>query len=404
MSSRVIVFAYHFPPENAIGALRPFRFYKYLTRRGVDCRLITAAAGASATGRCDEVQDPFQSQRNIANVIELGVRKVLLPGVVGIGWSRLARKAAERIIREQSNIPCVIFSTYPPLGAHLAAWRVSSRLHLPWIADFRDPLGGVWLDRFSTPARRRLVLDLERRIVKRCNFVLANTDTAADRLRALYPGCSEKIRVIWNGFDPEDRLCAGKLAPSARYIISHVGELYAGRTVGPIVESMMRLISSRRIHPKNLLLKLIGPADSDCLPSEHLLKSAVADGWLEFRNERISKEQANVVAAGSAGLLLLQPQSTLQVPAKLFDYLQLQRPILAFLPRNSPVERILSQSGILHRIIYTDSSLHERDDAIVEFLSLPNTHVSTNEWFETQFNVQHQTDMLHTLIDRCVSH
>ena len=56
----VLMFAYHFPPENAIGGVRPFRFYKYLSRQGLKCHVITAAAGAAdiAPG-ADSIPDLF---------------------------------------------------------------------------------------------------------------------------------------------------------------------------------------------------------------------------------------------------------------------------------------------------------------------------------------------------------
>jgi hypothetical protein len=39
----VLIFAYHFPPENAIGGARPFRFSKYLSGLGYTCRVFTTA-------------------------------------------------------------------------------------------------------------------------------------------------------------------------------------------------------------------------------------------------------------------------------------------------------------------------------------------------------------------------
>ena len=43
IASLVVLIAYHFPPDNAIGGARPWRFYKYLKRLGYECHVLTAA-------------------------------------------------------------------------------------------------------------------------------------------------------------------------------------------------------------------------------------------------------------------------------------------------------------------------------------------------------------------------
>jgi len=254
-----------------------------------------------------------------------------------------------------------------------------------------------------TSTRQKLLLGLEERIVRRARFVLANTDAAADRLRNLYPEYSEKVHLIWNGFDPEDRVRRQPSTTRPYKIISHVGELYTGRTVTPILESVARLIAQKRLRPEEIRFQLVGPTDVSCLPTGNLLNSALTEGWLELRNEMIPKKDANRIASDSDGLLLLQPQSTLQVPGKLFEYLQLGHPILAFLARQSPSERILSQSGVLYRAVYPDSTPSERDDRIAEFIALPRAHIIRNNWFEQHFNVERQTQLLHHLVQVCVN-
>jgi hypothetical protein len=395
----LIVFAYHFPPENAIGGLRPFRFCKYLQRRGVDCQVVTAAHGAAVNPGCEEVPDPFDSKHDLGKVVEMGIRKLFLPGAMGIRWSCQAREAAKHILQKRSGVGGVVFSSSPPLGSHLAAWQAVSRFHLPWIADFRDPIASHSSDRYSTFVR---LFDLERRIVRRSRFVLTNTDTSADRLRALYPEFADKVHLIWNGFDPEDRVRPEPVTARPYTLISHVGQLYLGRTATPIIESIARLISQKRLKSNDVRLRLIGPADISCLPPSSLLEDGMREGWLDLRNEKIPKLEADGITAGSDSLLLLQPQSTLQVPGKLFEYLQMRRPILAYLARESPSERILARSGVPYRCIYPDNSPAEQDRVVAEFLAMPKAEVATSPWFEEHFNAEYQTATLYDLLKRCI--
>src|ERR1700732_123572 len=124
----VLIFAYHFPPENEIGAARPYRFSKYLSKLGYTCRIFTAADKA---GRDDPsvvyVADPFVTgPRHSANwQFERAVRKIFLPGDTGLHWSYQAPRAVRAYVRARPGARVTIFSTFPPLGTHLAAWRVA---------------------------------------------------------------------------------------------------------------------------------------------------------------------------------------------------------------------------------------------------------------------------------------
>ena len=83
----VLIFAYHFPPEPKIGAARPFRFYKYLSRLGYACKIITAAPQAEPPPGVTYVPDPFETaqRRGFEWQLERAIRWGFLPGAVGMG-------------------------------------------------------------------------------------------------------------------------------------------------------------------------------------------------------------------------------------------------------------------------------------------------------------------------------
>ncbi len=139
----VLIFAYHYPPEDVIGAARPFRFAKYLSKLGYTCRIFTAA---EQIGRSDPdteyVPDPFitYSRRSLSWQLERAVRKLFLPGEMGMHWSYHASLAARTYMKTHPAACVTLFSTFPPLGPPLAAWQLARSKNLPWIADFRDPI------------------------------------------------------------------------------------------------------------------------------------------------------------------------------------------------------------------------------------------------------------------------
>ena len=108
----------------------------------------------------------------------------------------------------------------------------------------------------------------------------------------------------------------------------------------------------------------------------------------------VSKSEAEQITRSSDGLLIIQPHSAVQVPAKLFEYVQIGRPILAFVPRQSSIEGVLRRSGVPFRTVYADAPPEEFDEAMLEYLSIQSEAVTPSTWFEETFNAERQTAML----------
>jgi glycosyltransferase involved in cell wall biosynthesis len=402
MKERIVVmFAYHFPPENAVGGVRPYRFCKYLSRMGYRCHVITAAVQPTPPDvDIEYVPDPFTQgpRRAVGWQLERAARKLLLPGVTGIRWSRSACQAARSFLGANPNAEVTIFSTYPPLGTHLAAFQLARRNRLRWIADFRDPLGDNPSHTFLNTYQARVWRWLERTLLKAATVVIANTDAVAENWKRAYPDRSDRIHLIWNGFDPEDRVQPLPLPKRAYQRVSHIGELYQGRNVRPLLESVSRLVGAGRLDARRIRITLVGSVLNESVPGTAFVQRAKTEGWLELNSARIPHKEALTLAQTSDGLLLVQPHSKVQVPSKLFEYLQIGRPVLAFVPPDTPIERILKQSGVPHRCVYAGSSIQEMDDTVEGFFTLKPTPVPANAWFEQNFDAERQTRSLEMLI------
>jgi glycosyltransferase involved in cell wall biosynthesis len=397
----VLIFAYHYPPENAIGGMRPYRFCKYLSRLGYKCRVFTAAEQAGSNGENIEyVPDPFltRSRSSPSWQLERALRKFFLPGDMGMQWSFHASRAARAYLKTHASAHVTLFSTYPPVGPHLAAWQLARSQNLPWIADFRDPIPDGPNDKSLHRMQNRANRWLERSVAQQASAVIANTDAALAEWQRKFPSLNGRAHLIWNGFDPEERVAPLPAASGDCRVLSHTGELYGGRSVTPILESIARLLAAKRLPAGGVRVRLIGSAEPGTLPNREFLDRARSDGWLELVIRWIPKSEASQTAHSSDGLLLLQPQSATQVPAKLFEYLQIGRPILAFVQPDSPSARLLAQSGVPFRCVYPGSPPDVVDNTVAEFFSLPSEPVATSPWFEEHFNAGNQIHELDTII------
>ena len=392
--------AYHFPPHAAIGGARPYRFYKYLSRRGYDCHVLTAAKQPERDAAPDVqyVPDPLvlKPWRGVAWQAERIGWKFLLRAELMLGWSSAAYRAGAVFLANHVTRPAAVLSSGPPVGTHFAAGRLAQRFDVPWIADFRDPI--------DTSAGDQALLQnlvaprLEYSVLKNSTLALANTDTMRDRWMVRYPELQDKIHVLWNGFDPEDRIVQRPAPSRDRKILSHVGELYGGRDMRPILEAFERLIRKDQLQASRFCIRQIGPVEPGELPPQQFLDTAQTEGWLQLK-EPVAPPEARTLALESDGLLLIQPQTALQVPGKLFEYLRIGRPILAFIVKGSPVERILERSGVPYTCLYPEDSPAGKENKLREYLANLRPEPSgPSEWFQHTFDGARQAETLDRLI------
>ncbi len=445
---RVLMLAYYYPPQNAIGAARPYRFARYLRRLGTSVSVICSpvpkpgsrygerpadlAPQASRDTRDDTVpeseppairvpdaslmhdpqwpnvtsrepQRPDVTSREplrldaTSRVLQV-IQRLLLPYDDRLTWLPYACAAASR----ELTAGTVVLSTHPPVVTHLAALALKQRSGRPWIADFRDPLWG-------NPSRRSFragLIDrvIERMVIHNADAVIANTDASAAMLARRYPAFAGKISTIWNGFDPEDRMEPLPHADRVRRIISHVGSLYGSRTPLPFVACLNRLIASGAIQHSSIQFRQFGYSDPECLDlTDPIYQSLQAHGCLQAVTHIIPQHAARQEMLTTDWLLLLDMNEVnpgLQVPAKTFEYIRACRPILALTTPGSSTERVLALSGIPHTCIEFDADPDRFDAAVLAFLRLPFTEIAPSPQFWCEFDACRQTATLSALIER----
>ncbi len=386
---RVLMIAYAFPPEHIVGAIRPSRFARSLPAFGYEVLVLTASA--QPPGGPDYVYHVPQ-RRTFSEKV---VRKFFLPGEDAIPWVGPAFRAAARL--HAASPFSAVFSTSPPSPVHLVAMRMKYRYRIPWIADFRDPMRGCsarasrafpYIDRIFEPM-----------IFRHADALIANTDSVAALWNARYPQWAHKITAIWNGFDPEEAVAPLPIPSRPYRVLGHFGEIAAFRHPGVLLASLERLISAGRLDPASIRLRLAGPMDA---PGDAQSFSALLGRGVIEVSPLPPFAQASALMAESDYLLVIDFTAGapgLQVPSKLYTYIRIGRPVLTITSRHSPVERILSCSGIPHACIYPDSPPEDIDARVLDFLSLPSEPVRASDWFWNNFDCTRQARTLASIID-----
>jgi glycosyltransferase involved in cell wall biosynthesis len=399
--SPLVMFCYFFTPENVTGVSRPTRFVKYLPLNGFQPLIITKSQQLEPSSNVHCVPDTVRADidttgrhKSAAAYFELIARRVFLGGEDGLAWSRKASAKAHELL--SSDAVPLVYSTSPPLSAHFAALQLKMKRRIRWVADFRDPL---WGNPFRSKAPINVDAVLEKLIFDKADLVIANTDTVADMWRARHPQHEHKIRLIWNGFDSECMLKPAAIPQRPFRMLVHAGSLYGGRNPALLLRSVSRLIERQVLDPATFRIVLVGPvAGGEFIRADKVVADRLASlGVLDLRPVMIPRGEAYRLMAEADGQLLIDLNgygAALQVPAKLFEYMQFGRPVLALTTRKSPSDRILAQSGLEYRSLYLDDREEMVDRKVMQFLNIPTTAVFPRPEVLSQFDACNQVRRL----------
>jgi Glycosyl transferase 4-like domain len=233
LARHVLIICYDYPSIAAAGVIRTYQFAKGLKDFGwqpviltaqpssidhednieasdgnLHCPKITAAASRMPVSfRNDHhaARKPLEraapkSKGRLKRLVRFATQLAVPDGK--IGWLLPAVKCGLKIASDYPIRLC--FSVSPRPTAHLAAYWLARRLHIPWVADFALP----WSDAYWLADRPHLLgwLDqqLEALVVRSAQHVTVAYTDLARRMSARYGrACEARISVIATGFTEE---------------------------------------------------------------------------------------------------------------------------------------------------------------------------------------------------------
>jgi hypothetical protein len=399
--TRLLLLSYTFPPDKTPAAVRPGQLFRYLPEFGYQPLAVACANPESPTGDSFVYRTPSEVVRpavKLASAFARSFERYAGPYNDRLPWAPHAVATALALLKKEKVE--AIYSTSPFLAAHFAALWLKKRTNLPWIADFQDPV-------CDNPTRtRRWIYPydplFERAVFQNATSIVANTDTVAAEWRKRFPREAGKISVLWNSFDPVEEIQARQAPARPHRVMAHVGDLYGDRRLGQLFSAVNTLIGNHQLDALGLRIRLVGAVFPEVLAEEGPLFEQMRQARiLDYDGLRLPRNQALAVAAEADYLLVIdQPVTSLQVPSKLIDYIRIGKPILAFTPPGSPVERILAQSGIPHQTIAPRASNAVTSGKLAEFLQLTGVPRKADPWFHENFNCVSQARLVAGLLDR----
>jgi glycosyltransferase involved in cell wall biosynthesis len=234
--------------------------------------------------------------------------------------------------------------------------------------------------------------------------IVANTPGACDLLREVYPEHGSKMVSITNGYDPES-FQANPVPPLAgRTVdITHIGEIYANRDPGPLLEAIRGLGTDHRPNSRSLRIRFIGRLGSAPQRLEDLIRACGMEGMVDLGGQIPYDESLRAMVQADVLLLLDSPGRKAGVPAKLYEYIGARRPILALGESDGDLAWVLRESGVPHRIA-PPRAPGAIQRALLELLEDPTTaaYGATETPAPTRFTREYLAGELAGLLDSLV--
>ncbi len=354
---RILMIAYHFPPlSGSSGIQRTLRFVQYLPEFGWKPLVLTAHVRAYERTSPDLLGD-VSSDTVVCRAYALDTARHLsiggrYPGFLArpdrwMTWKFDGIRQGMRLIEEFR--PDVIWSTYPIATAHVIAAELQRRTSLPWIADFRDPMAQEGYP--TDPLTWQSFKCIEEQAMEQASLALFTTPGAARVYRERYPGAKARIEVLENGYDEETFAKAEKelrectpLNPGYLTLL-HSGIVYPSeRDPSALFKAIEKVKQSG--HPAAAKIKLRFRA---AVHEELLIHLARKHGIADVIEilPAISYREALREMLRADGLLLLQAANCNdQIPAKLYEYLRANRPLIALTESTGDTAATLAATGV----------------------------------------------------------
>ena len=380
---RVLMIAYHFPPlVGSSGIQRTLRFVQHLTAFGWEPAVLTTTVGAYERTSAD-LDDDVPNGLVVERALALDAARQLsiagrYPGWLArpdrwMTWRFAGVRAGMQLIHRLR--PAAIWSTYPIATAHVIGASLARRSGLPWIADFRDPMAQDGYP--PDPKTWQSFKEVEEAAIRAARFSVFTTPGAARMYRERYPECAARIEVIENGYDEESfadlDFKAARRSPLNPGLVTllHSGIVYPSeRDPTQLFAALAQLVRTHAGSPLLLKLRFRAAAHDELL--QDLARRFGVTESIEVLPPIPYRSALQEMLQADALLVLQASNCNDQIPAKLYEYLRCDRPIVALTDPVGDTAGALRLAGI-DAIAPLDSS-----SAIAELLETMVSAIRAN--------------------------
>ncbi len=356
---RILMITDTFPPHvGGGGTIRMVKFAKYFSLKKWKVTILTTTAKRTAAGEDKELlkeisSNYIQIHRVGTTILNFGERLKNILGKRGgkldINKTKKRRNliAALLAIPDSLNI-CIltmvwaglrlirkekinfIIASSPSFSILVVGYFLKMISGKHFIVDIRDDWAGSPAHSYDFNFRKIIDLFLERKVMRLADMIIATSTGIKKSLLEKHPMIpGEKIRIVFNGFDPQDFEIKSSINKnSEKFIISYLGVLNYVKTPQYIFEGLKEAIQREPEIGNYIKLRLVGKRHSWV---KKLVKEENLEDFVEFTGFVSHKKSIQYMLTSDILVLILfkEEGGDTAVPGKLYEYLAARKPILA---------------------------------------------------------------------------
>ncbi len=229
----------------------------------------------------------------------------------------------------------LIYTSSPPNSSQVLGLWLKRALHLPWVADFRDPwTAGIRRKQtyIGNSRRQRLEEGWERAVAEHADHLIVNTEKNQEQFLNKYPFLAAKITTLTNGFDAED---FGHLSRTKKFLregcfhLTLTGNIETMFDAGPFFRAVHSLLATEEDARTHFRVNLVGTKRGKY---DTLLHDLQLNDVVKYVAYVPHADSVQYLADSDVLFLCQIPEyesAVVKIPGKLFEYLYLRKPVLA---------------------------------------------------------------------------
>lgn len=284
----------------------------------------------------------------IKQKISLWIRMNIFVPDARVTWYPFAIKYGKKLIKEylNKNKLDAIISIGTPHSTHLIGSKLAKYFNTKHIPFFSDPWTTIsYYDKFKrNKIAEKLDKYLERKILLNSFCTLFVTKSTAAEYEILYPFLKDKTDVLYWGYNEEDFKEFDSMIHINRdeKTIIHSGNLFDYQNPTKFWQTVKKQIENGN----KLKIKFTGTVGKSIVNS---IKELGLEKYTKYLGFLSYKEL--LIQLKNADYFLACAYNKKHIPGKIFEYLRMEKPIIAFCDDNEELKNILhaSNAGLLFK-------------------------------------------------------
>ena len=339
----ILLVSHYFVPYSGVGSKRMSYLARYLIRKKETVFVIKAADEYYGDNICS---DRIDGASSFDVRLTTSIKNLLLNAVL---WRRSYKQKIEELLRIK-KVDVIVFSGGPFFYFGLGRYFLK-KYGINYVLDYRDPYIDNEMSSLSVVNKlKKAIIDTLKRIIeadslKHAKFVVNVTQELSDMMLREYKIDSKKLRTIMNGYDDDivknlnvsgktpfaqdlkgAKLVLGIFGKFAYYSKEHPKMLFGSLNVLKIKNEI------------NVELMHIGEKEEEMFTSAKT--TSVSDRYLYLGKMEYKQAMQEL---SSADVLVMNNRSVNALGTKIFDYIYLNKPIIALISRTSAIASFLSR-------------------------------------------------------------